>query len=160
MAMLERLLEFLDVSHVEYLHTVHEPAVRARDVACAEHMLTCNFAKSVIFHTETGFAMAVLPSDRMLDLKQLRQALGIHHVRLATEEELQTLFPDSELGAMPPIGSFCDLPVYADGGMAADTMIAFNAGTHRDVVHLRFQDYLAIVKPAFIPLVKPLAESA
>lgn len=160
MAMLERLLEFLDVSHVEYLHTVHEPALRARDIACAEHMLTCNFAKAVVFHTENGFAMAVLPSDRMLDVKQLRQTLGVHHARLATEAELQALFPDSELGAMPPVGSFLGLPVYADGSMAADAMIAFNAGTHRDVVHLRFQDYVSVVKPAFIPLVKPLAESA
>jgi len=73
------------------------------------------------------------------------------------EEELERLFPECELGAMPPVGSLFGLPVYVASGMAADATIASNAGTHCDVVHMRFQDYEALVKPAFIPMSRPLA---
>jgi len=160
MATLEKLLDYLDENHMEYMHTVHETAYRASEVACAEHMLPCSFAKAVVFSTNMGFGMAVLPADCVLDLKELRACLGAPHVRLATEEELKRLFPECELGAMPPVGGLFGLPVYVDSGMAADASIAFNAGTHRDVVHMRFQDYEALAKPAFIAVAKPLAVEA
>ncbi len=160
MATLERLLDYLDENHVEYMHTVHETAFRASEVACAEHMLPCNFAKAVVFSTSRGFGMAVLPADCVLDLKELRAGLGASQARLATEEELKQLFPECELGAMPPIGRLFDLPVYLESSMAADASIAFNAGTHRDVVHMRFQDYEALAKPAFISMARQLAVEA
>ncbi len=160
MAMLERLLGFLDENNVEYLHTAHATAYRAREVACAEHILTCYFAKTVVFHSDGGYGMAVLSADQSLDLKQLQASLGLRHARLATEPELEEIFPDCELGAMPPFGNLFGLPVYMESGMAADPMIAFNAGTHRDVVNMRFQDYEALVKPVFISLDKSLAASA
>ena len=160
MATLRRLLDFLEENHIDYLHTTHDTAYRARDVACAEHMLPCNFAKAVIFHANDGFGMAVLPADSKLDLKELRAALNAPHARLASERELERLFPDCELGAMPPVGSLFGLPVYVDSGMAAEVTIAFNAGTHHDVVHMRFQDYEALVKPAFIAVVESSAMHA
>jgi Ala-tRNA(Pro) deacylase len=157
MSTLARLLDYLDVHHLEYLHTTHETAYRAREVACAEQMLPCSFAKAVVFHNESGFGMAVLPADCLVELKDLRSALGCPHTRLAREEELGDLFPDCELGAMPPIGGLFDMPVYVESGMAANATIAFNAGTHRDVVHMRFQDYQAMVKPTFLSIAKPLS---
>ncbi len=157
MTTLEKLLEYLDENHVEYLHTTHETAYRAREVACAEHMLPCNFAKAVVFRVDRGFGMAVLPADCQLDLKDLSSSLGVSHARLATEEELGRLFPGCELGAMPPVGGLFDLSVYVDSGMAADATIAFNAGTHQDVIHMRFQDYQALVKPVFLPISEPVA---
>ncbi len=157
MTTLEKLLEYLDENHVEYLHTTHETAYRAREVACVEHMLPCNFAKAVVFHSDHGFGMAVLPADCQLDLKDLSAALCASHARLATEEELGRLFPECELGAMPPVGGLFDLSVYVDSGMAADAAIAFNAGTHQDVIHMRFQDYQALVKPVFLAIAEPVA---
>ncbi|HYK87397.1 MAG TPA: YbaK/EbsC family protein [Acidobacteriota bacterium] len=160
MTTLERLLEYLDTNHVEYLHTTHETAYKASEVACAEHMPPCSFAKSVVFHTDLGFGMAVLPADCLLNLNDLRAALSTSHARLATEEELERLFPECEVGAMPPVGGLFGLTVHLESGMAADATIAFNAGTHRDVIHMRFQDYEALVKPAFIPIAKPMMAHA
>jgi Ala-tRNA(Pro) deacylase len=160
MAMLERLLGFLDENGVEYLHTAHATAHRAREAACAERILNYYFAKTVVFHSDDGYVMAVLPADQALDLKLLQASLGLRHARLATESELEEIFPDCELGAMPPFGNLFALPVYMESGMAADAMIAFKAGTHRDVVDMRFQDYEALVKPVFKSLAKPLAASA
>jgi Ala-tRNA(Pro) deacylase len=113
-------------------------------------------AKVVIVVADNTYRMVVLPSNRALDLAELRSALGLSHARLATEEELTRLFPECDLGAMPPFGNLYDMPVYVDSGLALDDWIAFNAGSHVDVVHMRFRDYKWLVKPMVIPLARDI----
>ena len=98
--------------------------------------------------------MMVVPATRLVDFQEVRLTLGLSHARLATEEELGKLFPDCELGAMPPIGSLYDLPVYLDSSLAGEEMIAFNAGTHHDVVHMHTAEYRALVHPTVVSLAR------
>ncbi len=154
MAMLRKLQEFLDQNGVQYTHTVHPTAYTAREVAAVEHIPPQEVAKTVVFLSENGYGMAVLCADCVVDLEQLRRDLGLTRLRLATEAELGELFPDCELGAMPPLGNLFGLPVYVDSQLAAEEMIAFNAGTHRDLVHMRFRDFERLVKPEIIPFAR------
>ena len=155
MTILKQILKYLDDNGVLYLHTIHEPAYTARDVAAVEHLPLRDVAKVVVFHSERGYGMAVLPADRLLDLRQLRSTLVFDHLRLATEEELAVLFPDGELGAMPPFGNLYGLRVYVDQDLADDYLIAFNAGTHRDVVEMHYKDFDRLVKPRVVHLARP-----
>jgi Ala-tRNA(Pro) deacylase len=98
--------------------------------------------------------MAVLPGDSVVDLEQLRLDLGLSRLRLATEAELKELFPPCELGAMPPFGNLFGLPVYVDSRLAGEDMVAFNAGTHRDVIHMHFADYERLVNPSVVPFAR------
>ncbi len=152
MPMLDKLLAFLDQNQVRYTRHSHPTAYTAREVASVEHVPAHRIAKTIIFTSENGFGMAVLPGDSMLDLQNLRGLLGVSRLRLATESELGDLFPDCELGAMGPFGNLCGLPVYVDAGLASEETIAFNAGTHRDVIHMRFDDYQKLVKPRMVGL--------
>jgi len=152
MPMLQKLRAFLDENGVAYTQHAHPTAYTAREVASAEHIPAHRIAKTVMFFSESGYGMAVLPGDTMVDLQHLRAVLGVSRLRLATESELSELFPDCELGAMPPFGNLCGVPVFVDGGMAAEETIAFNAGTHRDVIHMRFQDFERLVKPKIVTL--------
>ena len=152
MPMLQKLLAFLDENRVEYTHHSHPTAYTAREVASVEHVSAHKIAKTVVFFSENGYGMAVLPGDSMVDLQSLRTLLGVSRLRLATESELNDLFPDCELGAMPPFGVLCDMPVFVDGSLTSEEVIAFNAGTHRDVVHMRFQDFERLVKPKIVTL--------
>jgi len=154
MAMLKKLEEFLNASGVEYRHTQHPTAYTAREVAAAEHIPAHEVAKTVVFLSENGFGMAVLCGDCVVDLEQLRKDLGLTRLRLATETELGDLFPDCELGAMPPLGNLFGLPVYVDTQLAAEEIIAFNAGTHRDVVYMRYRDFQQLVKPEIVPFAR------
>lgn len=154
MAMLKKLQELLEASGVEYRHTQHPTAYTAREVAAAEHIPAHEVAKTVIFLSENGYGMAVLCGDCLVDLEQLRKDLGVTRLRLATETELGELFPDCELGAMPPLGNLFGLPVYVDAQLPAEEMIAFNAGTHRDVVYMRFRDFQELVKPVILPFAR------
>lgn len=154
MAMLKKLQDFLERNGVQYRHTVHPTAYTAREVAAAEHIPPREVAKTVVFLSENGYGMAVLCADCVVDLEQLRADLGLSRLRLATEAELGELFPDCELGAMPPVGNLFGLPVYVDTQLAGEEMIAFNAGTHRDVVHMRFADFQRLVKPEIVPFAR------
>jgi Ala-tRNA(Pro) deacylase len=68
-------------------------------------------------------------------------------VRLASEEEFRSLFPDCELGAMPPFGALYNLPVYMDESLTRDKEVVFNAGTHHDAVRMSFEDFVRLASP-------------
>jgi Ala-tRNA(Pro) deacylase len=104
-------------------------------------------AKVVIVKADERFVMAVLPSHWKIDFDRLREALGAGDVRLATEDEFKGLFPDCELGTMPPFGNLYDIPVHVDRSLTEDHEIVFQAGTHFGAVKLRYQDFADLVHP-------------
>jgi Ala-tRNA(Pro) deacylase len=77
----------------------------------------------------------------------LRTVFATHRVRLATEDEIIVLFPDCELGAMPPFGNLYGLPVYVDQSLMEDEEIVFQAGTRSDAIRMRYWDFAALVFP-------------
>ena len=157
MAIPWKVLSFLDQNQVPYIHTTHPTTFRALEVAFAEHMSARKVAKVVVFHGDDGYAMAVLPADSVVDMQEMKALLDLPHLRLATEEELAELFPETELGAMPPFGSLFYMPVYVDSTLARQEAIAFNAGTHRDLVHMRFRDFANLVKPTIVSFARRTA---
>jgi Ala-tRNA(Pro) deacylase len=144
---LQRSLEYLDRNRIIYSHSVHTPAYTARDVASAERMPAHNVAKTVVYAGDNGFGMVVLPADCVANFVEIGRLMGLTHVRLATEPEMAQLFPRSELGAMPPLRDSVALPILVDEAIAAEEFIAFNAGTHSDVIHMGFADYRRLVNP-------------
>jgi Ala-tRNA(Pro) deacylase len=151
-----KLKQFLEDNHIAYNHTVHPLAYTAREVASAEHLAAREVAKVVVISADHAYQMVVLPANRAVDLSELRTALGSSHARLATEQEIGRLFPDCDLGAMPPFGNLYDMPVYADSGLALDEWIAFNAGSHTDVVHMKFVDFKWLVNPIILPVAREM----
>lgn len=145
-----RLYSFLSEHHVPFQHDVHPAAYTAADIAAVEHLPAHSVAKTLVFRTEKGYGMAVLPADTRVDINEFRRELGAHCLRLATERELTNLFLDAcELGAMPPFGNgtLFELPVYIDAQLTGEHDIAFTAGTHRDAVHMQYADFANLVHP-------------
>ena len=146
MPLINRWLEYLDLERVHYSHSTHSQAATARETAAAEKMPPHEFAKTVVYLGDRGFGIAVVPADQFLDLTKLSSLLGLSYIRLANETELLELFPDCELGAMPPFGDSCELPVVVDTGLAGP-FIAFTIGTHRDVVRMSFANFRRLANP-------------
>ena len=149
MTTLERCLEFLDNPRVWYAHTRHSLAFTAFEVAVAEHLSPHKLAKTVVYAGTQGYGLAVLPADCLIDMETLGAFLNDPAIRLASEQELGQLFPECELGAMPPFGQ----PVPHPGDCrhqphCEQEFIAFNAGTHLDVIHMSYGDFARIVDPA------------
>lgn len=150
MPVLKRLECYLDESHIPFVHSVHPLTFTAKETAHSEHISERTLAKTVVVLADGVFAMAVLSADSVVDLPELRHAMGVRDLRLATEQEMRDLFPDCELGAMPPFGNLYGLPVYAESSLVRQRDIAFNAGTHRDVVRVRFDDFQRAVNPVIL----------
>jgi Ala-tRNA(Pro) deacylase len=148
MTTLERVLEFLDRNHVCYAHTKHSLAFTAMEVAFAEHISPHKLAKTVVYAGAQGYGLAVLPADCLIDMATLGEFVNDPFIRLGTERELQELFPECELGAMPPLGNLFNLPVIVDAGVDSLEFIAFNAGTHRDVIHMHTAIFEKLTNPA------------
>jgi Ala-tRNA(Pro) deacylase len=143
----ENLKEFLDHEHVKYISIVHSAAFTAQEVASAAHVPGKELAKTVIVHLDGKTAMAVLPANQKVILEDLREATGVNQARLATEDEFKRLFPDCELGAMPPMGNLYGMDVYVAPALTEDEQIAFNAGSHTELIRMSYGDFARLVHP-------------
>lgn len=147
MSIARTLKEYLDREHVHYEVLPHPEAFRAAAIAQTLHTQEKEIAKVVVVKVDERFMMMVLPASLNVDLHRLRTVLATHQVRLATEDELIGLFPDCELGAMPPFGILYGLPVFVDHSLTEDDEIVFQAGTHSEAIRMRYWDFAALVFP-------------
>lgn len=147
MPLKKRLKDFLDENDVRYVTMIHSKAYTAQEIAAACHVPGRMFAKSVIIKADGKFMMAVLPATHRVNLDLFKQVAHKKSAELATEEEFESLFPKSEIGAMPPLGNIYDLPTFVDSSLAKDDDICFNATTHSEVIKMKYSDYERLVKP-------------
>jgi len=143
----QKLKEYLDSREVPYESITHPETFTAQRTAEAVHVKGKEMAKVVVVSVDGTMAMVVLPADRHVDLKKVKKATGARTIALATEDEFQARFPGCDVGAMPPFGNLYDMMVFEDRELVEDEMIAFNAGTHTEVIKLAYQAYQDAVQP-------------
>jgi Ala-tRNA(Pro) deacylase len=143
----QTLNTYLDREHVHYDVLAHSEAFRAAEIAHTLQTPEKDMAKVVIVKVRERFVMTVLPARWNVDLRRLRTVCATHQVRLATEDEITGLFPDCEVGAMPPFGNLYGLPVYVDQSLTEDEEIVFQAGTHSDAIRMRYWDFASLTFP-------------
>lgn len=144
---LRKLREFLDRHGVKYVAISHSRAYTAQEIAASSHTPGRELAKTVMVKLDGTMAMAVLPASMQVDFDQLRETTGADRVELADEAEFENLFPQCETGAMPPFGNLYGLNVYVAEALTEDEEIAFNAGSHTELVRLAYADFERLVKP-------------
>jgi Ala-tRNA(Pro) deacylase len=142
-----KLLEYLTENKVEFELTDHPNAYAAQDVAFKSGVPGRLFAKTVMVKLDEKMAMAVLPADSKIDFHLLREAAVAETISLALEEEFDALFPTCEPGAMPPFGHLYDMKVYVAGSLIRAEIIAFNAGSHTEVLTMPFWEFERLVQP-------------
>src|ERR1700693_1438837 len=150
--LLSMLREFLDRNRIQYLVISHSVAYTAQGIAALTHTPGKELAKTVMVMVDGRLAMAAVAASSRVDLYRLKKYLGADLVELASEFEFRDRFPDCETGSMPPFGNLYNMDVFVDQSLAEDKEIAFNAGSHRELVRMKFADFRDLVKPAIIPL--------
>ena len=146
------LMEFLNENRVPHQVLPHPVAFTATSVAGAAHIPGKEMAKTVVVNLDGHLALAVLPADRKVNLERLRQGTGALSAELAHEREFMGDFPGCEPGAMPPFGNLYGMPVYVEPHLAADEQIAFNAGTHTEVVRMAYEDFARLAHPKLVDM--------
>jgi len=149
---LKKLKEFLDAHHIKYRSIKHSTAYTAQEVAASAHIPGKNIAKTVMIKVNGAMAMAVLPAQDLVDFKVLKQSVQAQKIELAAEQEFKSFFPECEVGSMPPFGNLYDMDVYVSERLAEDEEIAFNAGSHRELIMMAYRDFNDLVKPRHIKM--------
>ena len=142
-----KLLEYLAENDVDFELKKHPSAYAAQDVAFKSGVPGRLFAKTVMVKLDGEMAMAVLPADSKVDFHLLRETAGAETITLAVEDEFEEMFPDCELGAMPPFGNLYGMEVFVAGSLIRAETIAFNAGTHTEVLTMPFWEFERLVEP-------------
>lgn len=146
----QKLKDYLDQNQVKFVTIRHSSAYTAQEIAAKAHIAGQEIAKTVMIKIDGKMAMAVLPATYQVNFKRLREIFAAHSVSLATETEFKNLFPDCEVGAMPPFGNLYDMEVFVAQSLTRDKEIAFNAGSHTELIRLSFADYRRLVQPKIL----------
>ena len=147
LTLLERLKNLFEKEKIPYRLIPHWEVYTAPELAASIHIPGRKVVKVVVVWADGEYVMAVLPSHRQLDLTRFAQVIGARQLLLAKEWEVGKLFPDCEVGAMPPFGNLYGLRVYVDMSLILEPLIYFSAGSHYEVVEMRYEDFERLVHP-------------
>ena len=146
----QKIKDFLDDKKVKYVSITHSLVYTAQEIAASAHIRGKGLAKTVLVKVDGKMAMTVLPASYKVDFDMLKEALGSDDVRLSNEQEFKDRFPGCEVGAMPPFGNLYDMETYVAASLVEDEEIAFNAGTHKELIRMEYSDFEKSVKPKIL----------
>lgn len=153
----ERLEAYLREHKVPFQVQHHPEAFSAQRIAESEHIPGKIVAKTVIVLADNQVTALVLPASHRADLNLVQAVLRASEIRLAHEQEFANVFPDCEVGTMPPFGNLYGVPVYVEKSLAEEEMMVFPAGTYTDTMSLRYADFERLVQPKVIEFARTRA---
>jgi Ala-tRNA(Pro) deacylase len=145
-----RIKDYLDTHNVPYKVIPHRQVFTTQEVAQVTHIPGQEVAKSVLFMIDGELTMVVVPASDRVSLDLLREETGARRIELAGERDFRDKFPGCEVGAMPPFGNLYGLKVLVADALTRDEQIAFNAGTHTEVLQIRYSDFERLVHPRVV----------
>lgn len=148
----KRLKEHLDERGIKYVLISHSRAFTAQEIAASAHVPGREMAKTVVIKINGEMALAVLPASSRVDLDLLKYVTNSRTVELADEKEFKDAFPGCELGAMPPFGGLYGMRTFVADSLAEQKAIAFNAGSHTELMRMEFEDFERVVRPEILEL--------
>jgi Ala-tRNA(Pro) deacylase len=141
---IQLVIEYLDRRQAQYSLHRHGGAYTAPEIAQSGHIHGHSFAKVVMVKLDHELAMMVVPAHYQVDLKMLALVLALDRAELATEREFAHRFPRCEIGAMPPFGHLYGLQTFMVPVFNDTEMIAFNAGTHTEIIRMPLAEYMRL----------------
>jgi Ala-tRNA(Pro) deacylase len=135
MAIATTLEQYLANQRIAYDLLSHAPTLSSMSTAQASHVPGACLAKAVVVKQGEGYLIAVIPASCHLHLDDLERLLNCE-VELATEQDIETAFPDCARGAVPPIGAAYGISMIVDESIGGQPEIYFEGGDHATLVHM------------------------
>lgn len=142
-----RLQMFLEQHKTQFDTMSHPAAFTAQEIAQAAHIKGKSLAKVVILKVDGELVMAVVPACCQLNMTKLQDEMHAETLELATEADFCDEFPECETGAMPAMGNLYGMETIIDEQLTEDHDIAFNAGSHTELIRLTYDEYQKLVHP-------------
>jgi Ala-tRNA(Pro) deacylase len=143
----QRIRDYLDSQNVPYETLHHSQAFTAQEVAHSLHVSGKKCVKAVVASGDNKLVIVVMPASHRLNFQELKSALKTDQLEMLLESELVDLFPDCDLGAIPPLGNLYGIEVWVDRAVANAERILFCAGTHEDCIRMRYSDFAKVTRP-------------
>ena len=135
MAMAMTMREYLKNQDVDFDEIRHPKEVTASRVAQQAHVSGEKMAKAVLIKGDSGYRVLVIPSTCKVDLNSLSRQLH-ERLGLATADDIQQLFGDCDLGALPALAQAYGVRVCYDDALTSQPDIYMEAGDHETLVHM------------------------
>ena len=147
---IKKVKDYLDNNNIKYVIISHSPAYTSLEVAASAHVPGNLLAKTVMVKIDGRMTMVVLPSSYKIDFNLLKELTTAKKIELADEDEFKSMFPNCEVGAMPPFGNLYKMEVYVAESLTKGEEIAFAAGSHSELIKLAYNDFKKLVKPVVL----------
>ena len=121
--------------NVTYDVITHDATMSSTRTAQACHVSGDCLAKAIVLRHDGGYMLAVLPASHHIRLTDLKRQVG-DDVALADEGEIERLFPDCALGAVPAVGECYGLDVIVDDTIQERPEVYLEGGDHMTLVHM------------------------
>lgn len=147
----KEIIKLLNSQTIEYEILEHEPICTSRQAAKIRGVSLQQGAKSLLLKAGDKFILVVLPGDKKLDSKKLKQKLGIKNLRFATPGEVKEIM-GCEIGACYPIGTIIGIKPLVDTLLTKNEVISFNPGVHDKSIKIQWSDYQRLTTPELIDI--------
>jgi len=146
------VLSELQSRQIPYEVVVHPHRETTRDAAASARVPLDRMAKAVVLVDRQGYLMVVVPGDRFVDLKELRNRLG-RDLEFAPEPRLVPVFNDCEAGAIPPLGPAYGMETVVDHNLVGLPDVYFVGGDHSELLRVKGDRFLALLTEArYVPV--------
>ena len=148
MTIASTLQRHLQGQGVAYEVLDHPLTGSSSETAQLAHISGNRIAKTVVLRDRgDGYLLVVVPATHHLSLEMMQAWLG-RSVALASEQEIGKLFPDCDLGAIPPVGGAYGLDVVLDDSLAGLEEVFFEGGDHRTLVKVAGEQFRRLMSGA------------
>lgn len=149
-----KIKQLLESEEIEYKLNIHEPVRTSEEAAAIRGEDLNTGAKALVIKLEEGrFALFVLPANKHLDWKKIKEILGVKKPRMATKEEAERL-TQCKVGGVPPFGNVMNLETFFDTEIPQIPRVNFNAGLKTHSINIKSSDLIKIVNPQIVDLTK------
>ena len=139
------LQQYLDDHHIDYDVLVHKRTHCSEDTLRASHVPGDRLAKGVVLTREGGFVVAVVPACAQVRLETIERMLHCR-VSMASEEEIGELFPDCDMGAVPPVPEDYAVEALIDDSLEQQPDVYLEGGDHRSLIHLSGEQFRSLMQ--------------
>jgi Cys-tRNA(Pro) deacylase len=126
-----------------------DPSTTAERAADLLGVSLREIVKSLLFSVDGAPLLVLVPGGTRVDERALAEGLGARHVALARAQDVLAT-TGYRVGAVPPCGLACDLPVVADPEAFAPPVVYCGGGATATMLKIRSADLKTLLKPRIL----------
>ncbi|OGE79527.1 MAG: hypothetical protein A2751_00320 [Candidatus Doudnabacteria bacterium RIFCSPHIGHO2_01_FULL_46_14] len=142
----KKLEKFLKENKIKFALHEHKKVFTAHDEAQTQHIKTKEIAKVVLVKSDKSFALVIVPAQKYVDFKKVKNALKAKKVSMAKESDITKILK-TKVGLIHPFGNLYELPVLLDNSLAKQKKLHASAGSYTESIELKTSDFAKLVQP-------------